>query len=160
MRWRRELNPVNLLLLAGIAFLLWATLLIWWGGGSLPSRSPSTKGPVVPTAPILREQHSLSAFKVVAAKNLFSQDRSGPDLGPGKVHNSLEGRNLLGTMIIGNTRAAIIGSNIPGHGRRGKPEIEVIYLGEEWGGYKIVAISNDSVVFQGKDGRKTLNFPE
>jgi hypothetical protein len=160
LRWRRELNPINLLLLVGIALLLWAILLIWWGGGSLPSRSASAKGPVVPTAPILREQYPLSAFKIVAAKNLFSQDRSGPGPGPGKVHDSLEGRSLLGTMIIGNTRAAIIGSKIPAHGRRGKPEIEVIYLGEEWSGYKLVAISNDSVVFQGKDGRKTLNFPE
>jgi hypothetical protein len=150
---------VNLLLLAGIALLLWATLHIWWGGGSLPSRSPSATGPQVPTAPILREQQPLSAFGIVAAKNLFSQDRSGPGLGPGNAQNSLEGRNLLGTMIIGDTRAAIIGSQTPGHGR-GKPEIEVIYLGEEWGGYKLVAISNDSVVFQSKDGRKTLNFPE
>lgn len=159
MRWRRELNPVNLLLLTSIALLLWATLHIWWGGGILPSRSLSAKGPKVPTAPILREQQPRSAFGIVAAKSLFSQDRSGPGLGPGNVPNSLEGRNLLGTMIIGDTRAAIIGSKTPGHGKS-KPDIEVIYLGEEWGGYKLVAISNDSVVFQGKDGRKTLNFPE
>jgi hypothetical protein len=159
LRWRRELNPVNLLLLAGIALLLWATLQIWWGGGNLPARSLSAKGPRVPTAPILREQQPLSAFGIVAAKSLFSQNRSGPGLGQGNGQNSLEGRNLLGTMIIGDTRAAIIGSKTPAHGR-GKPDIEVIYLGEEWGGYKLVAISNDSVVFQGKDGRKTLNFPQ
>jgi hypothetical protein len=150
---------VNLLLLAGIALLLWATLNIWLGGGSLPSRLPSAKGPEVPTAPILREQQPLTAFAIVAAKDLFSQDRSGPGLSPGKVQDSLAGRSLLGTMIIGDTRVAIIGSKTPVHGR-GKPEIEVIYLGEEWGGYKLVAISNDSVVFQGKEGRKTLNFPE
>lgn len=150
---------MTLLLLAGIALLLWATLHIWLGGGSLPSRSLSAKGPKVPTAPILREQQPLSAFRIVAAKSLFSQDRSGPGLGPGNVQNSLEGRNLLGTMIIGDTRAAIIGSKTSGHAK-GKSDIEVIYLGEEWGGYKLVAISNDSVVFQGKNGRKTLNFPE
>jgi hypothetical protein len=159
LRWRRELNPLNLLLLAGIALLLWATLNIWLGGASLVSRSPSAKGPEVPMAPILREQHPLSTFTVVAAKSLFSQDRRGPGLGPAKVKDSLEGRSLLGTMIIGDTRAAIIGSKTLGHGR-GKPEIEVIYLGEEWSGYKLVAITNDSAVFQGKEGRKTLNFPE
>lgn len=159
MRWPRELNPVNLLLLAGIALLLWATLHIWLGGGSLPSQSPAAKGLKVPTAPILREQQPLPAFGIVAAKSLFNQDRSGPGLGPGNVQNSLEGCTLLGTMVIGTTRAAIIGSKIPVPGK-GKPEIDVIYLGEKWGGYKLVAISNDSVVFQGKDGRKTLSFPE
>jgi hypothetical protein len=159
LRWRRELNPLNLLLLAGIAFLLVAIIHIWWDGESMAFRSPSAKGPEVPMAPILRDQQPLSAFGTVSAKNLFSQDRSGPALGPGKVQNSLEGHHLLGTMIIGDTRAALIGVKTPVRAK-GKQEVDVIYLGEEWGGYKLVEISNDSVVFQGKEGRKTLNFPE
>jgi hypothetical protein len=159
LRWRRELNPVNLLLLAGIAFLLVAIIHIWWDGGGMAFRSPSAKGPEVPMAPILRDQQPLSVFGTVAAKNLFSQDRTGPAMGPGKVQNSLEGQHLLGTMIIGDTRAALIGGKPPVRGK-GKQEVEVVYLGEEWGGYKLVEVSNESVVFQGKEGRKTLNFPE
>ena len=76
-----------------------------------------------------------------------------------KVQDSLEGRQLLGTMIIGDTKAAIIGGKASGRGK-GKPEIEAVYLGEEWNGFKVVEISNDSVTFTSKDGRRTLKFPE
>ena len=159
MNWRRELKPMNLLLLAGIAFLLVAIIHVWWPGGGAPSPSPSAKGPEVPTAPILRDQQPLSAFKPVAAKNLFSQDRRDLPAEIAKVQDSLEGRTLLGTMTIGNTKAAIIGGKSPGHGK-GTPEVEAVYLGEEWQGLKVLEISNDSVTFLGKEGRKTLKFPE
>jgi hypothetical protein len=159
LRWRRHLNLLNLSLLVGIALLLLGIAHMWWGEGGVPSLSRSAKGPEVPMAPILRDQQPLSAFAVVAAKNLFSQDRSGPSLGLAKGQNSLEGRKLLGTMIIGDTRAALIGGNPPARGQAGSA-VDVVYLGEEWGGFKIIEISNDSVVFQGKDGQKTLNFPE
>ena len=68
---------MNLLLLAGIAFLLVAIIQIWWPGGDGPSLAPSAKGPEVPKAPILRDQQPLSAFRMVAAKNLFSQEPEG-----------------------------------------------------------------------------------
>lgn len=151
---------MNLLLLAGIAFLLVAIIHIWWGGGGGPAfRSTSDQGFQVPAPPILRDQQPMTAFAVVAAKNLFSQDRSGPGQGPAQVQNNLEGRELLGTMIIGDTKAAIIGGK-PTKGGKGKPEVEAVYLGEEWQGFKLIEISNDSVTFAGKDGRRTLNFPE
>jgi hypothetical protein len=148
----------NLALLIGIALVLLGIANIWWGAGGTPSRFRAAKGPQVPMAPILRDQQPLSAFAVVAAKNLFSQDRSGPALGLAKGQNSLEGRQLLGTMIIGDTRVAIIGDKLKARGQ-GR-EVDVVYLGEEWGGFKIIEISRNSVVFQGKDGRKILNFPE
>ena len=113
----------------------------------------------MPTAPILRDQQPITAFAVITAKNLFSQDRTGPSQGPAQVQNSLEGRELLGTMVIGDIKAAIIGGKATGRGK-GTPEIEAVYLGEEWHGLKILEISNDSVTFAGKDGRKTLKFPE
>ena len=113
----------------------------------------------MPTAPILRDQQPLSAFKTVAAKNLFSQARSDPTVGVAKVQDSLEGRQLLGTMVIGETRAAIIGGK-PAGGAKGAAEVEAVYLGGEWNGFKVLEISNDSVTFHGKDGRKTLKFPE
>lgn len=158
MNWRRELKPVNLLLLAGVAFLLVAIIHIWWGG-DMPFQGPAAKGPEMPTAPILRDQQPLSAFGTVAAKSLFSQDRSSSTASVAKVQDSLEGRQLLGTMIIGETKAAIIGGTPQGAGK-GKLEIEAIYLGEEWNGFKVLEIANDSVTFLNKDGRKTLKFPE
>jgi hypothetical protein len=159
LSWRREVKPVNLLLLAGVVFLLVAIIRIWWGGGDMPFQGPAAKGPEVPTAPILRDQQPLSAFGTVAAKNLFSQDRSDPTVGVAKVQDSLEGRQLLGIMIIGETKAAIIGGKPPGSGK-GTPEVEAVYLGEEWNGFKVLEISNDSVTFHSKDGRRTLKFPE
>jgi hypothetical protein len=157
LSWRRELKPVNLLLLAGVVFLLVATIRIWWGGET-PFQGPAAKGPEMPTAPILRDQQPLSAFKTVAAKTLFSQARSDPTVGVAKVQDSLEGRQLLGTMVIGETRAAIIGGKAPG--AKGAAEVEAVYVGEEWNGFKVLEISNDSVTFHGKDGQKTLKFPE
>lgn len=159
MSWRRELKPINLLLLAGIALLLVATLRIWWGGGDAPFRGPAAKGPEMPTAPILRDQQPLSGFSAVVAKNLFSQDRSSSTASVAKVQDSLEGRHLLGTMVIGETRAAIIGGK-PAGGAKGAGDVEAVYLGEEWNGFKVLEIFNDSVTFHGKDGRKTLKFPE
>ena len=78
------------------------------------------KGLRCPWLPCSGTSNPLSAFAVVAAKNLFSQDRTGPTLGPAKVQNSLEGRQLLGTLIIGDTRAALIGGKTgpPGGGER------------------------------------------
>jgi hypothetical protein len=158
LSWRRELKPVNLLLLAGVAFLLVAIIRIWWGG-DMPFQGPAAKGPEMPTAPILRDQQPLTAFKTVTAKSLFSQARSDPTVGVAKVQDSLEGRQLLGTMLIGDTKAAIIGGKPLGSGK-GMTEVEAVYLGEEWNGFKVLEISNDSVTFHNKDGRKTLKFPE
>lgn len=139
--------------------MLAAIIHVWWGGGGMPSQGPSAKGPEVPTAPILRDQQPLSAFKPVAAKNLFSQDRRDSPAEIAKIQDSLEGRQLLGTMLIGDTKAAIIGGKSPGPGK-GAPEVEAIYLGEEWNGFKVLEILNDSVTFLGKDGQRTLKFPE
>lgn len=159
MNWRRELKPTNLLLLAGIAFLLVVITQIWWPGGNVPSPATSAKGPQVPNAPILRDQQPLSAFRMIAAKNLFSQERQHSAEAVDKVQDSLEGHQLLGTLTIGNTKAAIIGGKSPGR-VKGTPEVEAVYLGEEWNGFKVLEILNDSVTFYGKDGRKTLKFPE
>jgi hypothetical protein len=150
---------VNLLLLAGSVFLLAAIIHIWWDGGGEPSQNPSAKGIEVPTAPIIRDRQPLSAFKMVATKNLFSQDRSDPTADIAKVQDSLEGFELLGTLILGDTKAAIIGGKPKGR-TQGPLEVEAVYLGEQWHGLKILEISNESVTFSGKDGRKTLKFPE
>ena len=159
MSWRRELKPINFLLLVGIALVLAATIRIWWGEGDMPFQGPAAKGPEMPTAPILRDQQPLSAFGDVVAKNLFSKERSTSATAVAKVQDSLEGFQLLGTMVIGETKAAIIGGKPVGAGRA-TIEVEAVYLGEEWNGCKVLEIANDSVTFLGKEGRKTLKFPE
>lgn len=159
MRWRRGPNLVNLLLLMGIVLLLGGIVNTWWGGDGTPPPPRSIKRAEVPTAPILRDQQPLSAFTVVAGKNLFAQDRKESLPDTAKVEDNLEGSYLLGTMLIGNVKAAIIGEN-PRKRSKAKPEIEAVYLGAEWHGFKLLEISNDSVTLADKDGRKTLKFPE
>ena len=160
MRWPRDLNLANLVLLMGIALLLGGMVNTWWGEGGATYPPPSAKGAEAPMAPIsLRDQQPLSAFEVVAARNLFSQERKDSTPVVAKVQDSLEGSNLLGTMLIGNTKVAIIGENPRKRGKV-KPEIEAVYLGAEWRGFKLLEISNDSVTLAGKEGRKTLTFPE
>lgn len=156
---RRNLNLWNVLLLAGIALLFIATINLWWNTKEPPAPSRADKGPQVPTAPILRDEQPLNQFSVVATKNLFSPERTGPSLagGPTKGQNTLEGRQLMGTMIVGNTRAALIGGKAL---KKGEAPVEVVFLGEQWGDFKVLEIANDVVVFQGKDGKVTLNFPE
>ena len=132
----------------------------WWGGaGPRTSQSSAPKGPQVPSAPILRDQQPLSAFQVVANRDLFSPDRKGPTQVQATNKNVFEGHFLLGIIIIGDTRAALIGMKNPPRGKK-EAEIDVVYLGEQWNGLKVEGISNESVVFQGKDGKKTLTFPE
>ena len=87
----------------------------WW---DMPFQGPAAKGPEMPTAPILRDQQPLSAFETVAAKNLFSQDRSNPTAGVAKVQDSLEGRQLLGTMIIGDDQGGHHRGQTPGERQR------------------------------------------
>jgi hypothetical protein len=156
---RRDLNIWNVLLLVGIGLLLLGTINIWWSTTGPQTQSRAGKEPAVPTAPILRDRQPLSAFAVVATKNLFSQDRTGPNpgAGSGKARETLEGRHLLGTIIIGDKKAALVSGEAAKPGATG---VEVIFLGEQWGGFKVVDISNTGVIFQGKDGRKTLAFPE
>jgi hypothetical protein len=159
--WRRVFNLWHILLVAANCLLLIAIIHVWLGGGETSVASRTDKGPKVPQTPILRDQQPLSVFRVVAAKNLFSPDRSGPEQGApvAKAQNTLEGRELLGIIIIGNERVALVSGKRKERGRQAS-EVEVMRLGEEWEGLKVVEISNEAVTFQSKEGKKTLNFPE
>ena len=157
MIWRRSLWW-QLLLLAGSCLLLVGIFQVWFSNDQTPVASRYRKGPAVPKVTPLRDQQPLNAFAVVSTQNLFSENRHGSTAKAAKPQATLEGRTLLGTIIIGQERAALI-STKKGRGR-GLPEVEVIRLGEEWEGFKIVEISNESVVFEGKNGKKRLNFPE
>ena len=157
MIWRRSLW-LQLLLLAGSGLLLLGIIKVWMGNDLPPGNARGRKGPEVPQVQPLRDQRPLSDFAVVSSKNLFSQDRTGPIPGATapKAQGSLEGRILLGTIIIGDERAAMISDKTP----KGRQQVQVMRLGEEWEGFKVVEISSEAVIFQGKEGRKTLNFPE
>lgn len=160
MIWRRSLYW-QLLLLAGSGLLLVGIFQVWFGNDLAPGASPSRKGPEVPKVTPLRDTRPLNAFSVVSSKNLFSQDRTGPDptVQAAKAQGSLEGRTLLGTIIIGEEKAALI-SEKAARGKPAVPNVQVVRQGEEWEGFKVVEISSEAVVFLGKEGRKTLNFPE
>ena len=157
MIWRRSLWW-QLLLLAGSCLLLVGISRVWFVNGLAPTASLSRKGPQVPKVTPLRDQRPLRAFAVVASQDLFRQDRRGPTTKTAKPQASLEGHTLLGTIIIGQEKAALI-SVKKGRGRH-HPEVQVVRLGEEWEGFKVVEISNETVVLEGKKGKKTLNFPE
>ncbi len=162
MIWRRGYNLWHIILLVVNCLLLVAIVQIWWGETGVQVKARPGKGPELPKAPLLRDHQPLSAFQVVAAKDLFSQDRHAPVADqPAKAEATLEGRQLLGTMIIGSERVALISSKTgTGMQARLAPQIDVVHQGEEWEGFKILEISNENVVLEGKDGKKTLNFPD
>jgi hypothetical protein len=82
LNWRRGFNLWHILLLVVNCLLLLAIIYIWWGEDGAQAPARPGKGPEVPKAPLLRDQQPLSAFRVVAAKDLFSQDRK---VGNGKT---------------------------------------------------------------------------
>ena len=163
MIWRRGFNMVHLILLVANCLLLVAIFHVWWGEETAPAPSRAGKGPEVPKAPMLRDQQPLSAFRVVSTKNLFSQDRKGPELGATavKAPSTLEGKQLMGIIIVGEERVALISKKSQARGgQQRESEVQVVHLGEPFDGFKVVEISTEAVTFQSKDGKKTLNFPE
>lgn len=147
------LVALNLLVLLGV-FQIW-----WSESGQAPQPAP-LKALEIPVAPLGRNTQGLSEFREVSARSLFSQDRTGPtdDLTPRQEQVSLEGKLLVGTMIIGDQRVALIGG-APAR----KPKdvtVEAVRPGEQWEGFQVIEVTRDSVVFQGKQGKTVLNFPD
>lgn len=157
--WRRNFSLWNLLLLIGIGLVLAGLYNTWWGSDQTALLPQAAKEPQVPTAPILRDQQPLSAFGIVAQKDLFSPERQGPAGSQVKNQNFLEGHQLLGVIIVGHTRAALISPKTPTPGAK-EAEVEVIYRGEQWNGLEVEDISHESVIFRTKEGQKILTFPE
>ena len=163
MIWRRGFKLWHIILVAVNCLLLLGIVHVWWDENGVPVASRPGRGPELPKAPALRDQQPLSAFRVVQAKDLFSQDRTGPEAEQTvKAETSLEGRQLMGTMIIGSERVALIsGKPTP---TRGLPavgvQVDVVHQGEDYEGFRVLEITSEAVILQGKDGKKTLNFPE
>ena len=163
MIWRRGFKLWHIILVAVNCLLLLAIVHIWWGGGGAPVATRPGKGPELPQNPMLRDQQPLSAFRVVSAKDLFNQDRTGPDAEQPAKAASLEGRQLMGIMVIGSDRVALISSKAapaPGRPADQTAQVDVVHQGEDYEGFKVMEITSEAVVLQGKEGKKTLNFPE
>ena len=164
MIWRRGFNLWHILLLVVNCLLLLAIVNLWVGESGAPGPSRPGKGPELPKTPRLRDQQPLGAFQVVAARDLFSQDRKAYEIEgkPGKPLASLEGKELMGTMIIGSDRVALISSKTKKPGVVGQvgSQVDVVRQGDDLDGFKVMEISNEAVVLQGKDGNQTLNFPD
>ena len=160
MIWRRGFKLWHIILVAVNCLLLLTIVRIWWGGGGPPVAARPGQGPELPQTPMLRDQQPPSAFRVVAAKDLFSQDRTGPEEQPAKGQATLEGRQLMGIMVIGSDRVALISSKPKVVSGQQVPQVDVVHQGEDYEGFKVVEITNEAVVLQGKEGKKTLNFPE
>jgi hypothetical protein len=158
--WRRGFKLWHIILVAVNCLLLLAIVHIWWGGGGAPVAARPSKGPELPKAPMLRDQQPLSAFRVVAAKDLFSQDRNGPEEQPAKAQATLEGRQLTGIMVIGSERVALISTKSKSGSGQQEAQVDVVRQGEDYEGFKVVEITSEAVVLQGKEGKKTINFPE
>ena len=160
MRWRQGL--IWHLLLMGTGVLLLVTLFqVWWDTGAGPAQTRPRPSLELPPAPSLRDSQPLTEFEDIAAKNLFSQDRTSPKAGAAaaKAGAGLEGLRLLGIIIVGDEKAALLSTT--GTAPGGAPKVQVIRLGEELAGLKVVEISTETVVLGGKggEGNKTLTFP-
>jgi hypothetical protein len=138
----------NLLLLAGIAQ-------VWFGQQKELRGGKARDHLALPQVKPLRSTEKLESFNVVTAKDLFSPERSGSEARQGEKGQTLEDGQLLGTIIVGNEKAVLLGQV----GAKGKQKVQVLRQGEEWRGFKLVEIAKDEVIFQGKEGRRSLTFP-
>jgi hypothetical protein len=145
--WLGALLLANLLILTGISQ-------VWFDQQDDSLGVLEREGLALPKAKPLRSKESLENFQVVVAKNLFSEDRRGPEAmgerGPG-----LEDGVLLGTIIVGEERAVLIGQPGP----RGQQTVQVLRQGEQWRGFRLLEIAKDEVIFEGDEGKRSLAFP-
>jgi hypothetical protein len=146
--WLGGLVLANLLVLAGITQ-------VWFGQREDLRAVKGRDHLALPQVKPLRSAEKLESFSVVTAKDLFSPDRSGIEARPGEKGQTLEDGQLLGTIIVGDEKAVLIGQS----GAKGKQKIQVLRQGEQWRGFKLVEITKDEVIFQGKEGTRSLTFP-
>ncbi len=145
--WLGGLVLANLLVLAGIAQ-------VWFGPGQEARLVREREQLNLPKEKPLRNKEMLETFNVVVAKDLFSPDRSSSEVSNAKSPG-LEDAVLLGTVIVGDEKAVLIGQK----GARGKQEVQVLRQGEQWRDFRLVEIGKNEVILQGKEGKRSLTFP-
>jgi hypothetical protein len=164
MTWLRS-PIIPVLLLAGNLLLVLMIFGVWWSAGEgAPAPQPRPPAAAAKTA-VGGPPQNISNFRVIATKNLFSPHREGPapDAAAAQGPGSLENSSLLGVLIIGADKTAIIS---PPHGpaRVGQPgapgQADVVHIGERWNGFTVLNITPEGVVLQDREGQKTLKFPE
>jgi len=144
--WLGGLVLANLLVLAGIAH-------VWFGSGDAGPVARPQEQLALPKAKPLRSMEVLETFNLVVVKDLFNPERSGSAATAKGL--GLEDAVLLGTVIVGQEKAVLIGQKGP----KGKQEVQVLRLGEQWRDFRLVEIGKDEVILQGKEGKRTLTFP-
>jgi len=143
--------------LALSAVFLLAIVNVWWGGESTVTKSPSNNALNIPKPPGTGAGSPLSAYQVVVRQNLFDPSRQGEEgAATGKIPVSLEAGKLLGTIIIGPDKAALITGSSP----TPSAKVHVIRPGERWGSLDILGISDGLVEIKDKEGNKTLQLFE
>jgi hypothetical protein len=116
--WLGGLALANLLVLASIAQ-------VWFGSREAQKGARDRDQLALPQPKTLRSKEALDSFNVVVAKDLFSPDRSGGEMSPAKGQ-TLEDGLLLGTIIVGDEKAVLIGQT----GAKGKQKIQVLRQGD------------------------------
>jgi hypothetical protein len=149
--WQVVLIALNLLVFLGI-------IQVWWGDGGMQASSsaPKTESKLVDIP--RRDSQPEGAYQVVAAKNLFSVHRRATvKTGNEPVQKNDFDKNLLqGIIVIGGERAALLTSK----DASAKHKIEIVRPGDLWNGYKVLEIGPEMVIFEAREGQKTMVFPE
>lgn len=156
--WRRNLLWILLLVSLNLLMILQIAQ-IWWP--AMKRMEATTRpAPPPPTAVSLPEVQPLSAYKSIVEKNLFSSLRqeTGKPAVAAKAGEPQVKMTLVGTIIIGSQRAALISTESPGKGKGGT--VEILRPGETWQDYQVLEVKASEVTLT-QDGKKiTLGFPE
>ena len=149
--WQIVLVALNLLVFLGI-------IQVWWDDRGTPPPGPSQKTESKLVDLPRRDSQPQTAYQGVAAKNLFSVHRRATvKTGNEPTQKNDFDKNILqGIIVVGRERAALVTSKDASP----RNKIEIVRPGEIWNGYKVLEIGPDMVIFQAKEGQKTMVFPE
>lgn len=156
--WRRHLLW-TLLLLGLNLFLIFHLIQSWWPAMTQPELT-ARPAPSPPAAISLPEVQPLAAYKVIVEKNLFSSLRQETDkpVVAAKAGEPQVKMTLVGTIIIGSQRAALISTESPGKGKGGA--VEILRPGETWQDYQVLEVKASEVTLAQNGKKITLSFPE
>lgn len=158
MRWRKLIWPLVLL---GINLLLISQVVqLWWTAMENLEPAGGRRPPPPPLAIPQVESQPVTAFQVVSSRNLFSTSRreAAKPAPAAKEGGAGEQALLLGTIIIGQERVALVAAKDKGNVPRGP--VEVLRVGESWQGYRIQEIKAEGLVLEREGQTRTLSFPE
>lgn len=163
----RRLIFLNLLLLAAATFLsyeLYSSVrrfdeendIAKLKAEALRKAAAKKSAPYAPAQPPEHKPVNMAEFQLVADKNLFSEDRTSPKE---KVQVIVPELNplplLLGVMISGEPQALI---QNPVRTAQGRPQSEIVKLGDMYQGYRVARITPEEVVLTYGEGLRSYNL--